>query len=885
MVATIDGDLYFRHPSMAEEGQQDSEDGSGLHSPVFETQFPRNECELLPLNAKPNSCIFLICPYLLPCLNNKARYQVNIEDAAHFLATHFDYTATLIQPIQPPLIDTTLETPSPNHVNFFPDYSVPPRSNHLEIEYAHQSSANSRPSQVASSSGGEPFNFPYSSSEQRSPSRQTHDPSLTRPSGRAPMYGHQALTPVSPSESSTAPALNRSPNQREVSTVVIACRQCRKIRCDSARPVCTNCHRRKNICEYDTAPKRRGPDKRPGTRRRSCKKRPVDGSTPPPSKRKKTARESPTKDAVPPPIKASMSDKSRSSTVTAAKLGQDVHRDQENVHPNLTTDNTAIKNDLGPNYPSSLGYDPTHYKAPYPQPVDINLLRTADKMAHLKFPPPLSSIMETEQINWWNLNLFSVEDVADNAKYLFSDTGHVLSFLNIDFFLETLRDAERRVSIRPPLVYSILAMALLMKSSEAEFGVEGRNQALILRESAQSALEMSYKSGWVDAMLAEAALILTLFEMSIHPQYNPDRIKKALELLDNIIRHLGLTTIDSSDHDVNIYPRGDVPAVSTPGPDDPDRRCTCIPLDALNPPDPVTSWSYPPPWDSSWTPAQIRDEECRRICWCALSLVANYNAQCVAFGYERPALFLNDCSNFALLFPGEVVDRASPTYRSADSQSQKESVWALYCRSMLLWNYSNYLSEQLDPSETVIENAQESWNETLAIEDSLNMHVCNLDTALIYTTREFIYNARINITQVFRRLQNLPTDRLLNRRQAQDWLYYQDQVMKRVKLSIQDITDPRGHQLTRRPFQATCCLLLFHHDPGLVAALDLAKSFVIPLDVMNILWPCTLQQQHCDILRQQLIDACTSAGMEPPLDPEYSIPPALQTISTQSFTT
>lgn len=55
------------------------------------------------------------------------------------------------------------------------------------------------------------------------------------------------------------------------------CSRARKIRCDSTRPGCDNCARRSSQCEYDAVPKRRGPDKRPGTRRRSCKKRPVDG--------------------------------------------------------------------------------------------------------------------------------------------------------------------------------------------------------------------------------------------------------------------------------------------------------------------------------------------------------------------------------------------------------------------------------------------------------------------------------------------------------------------------------------------------------------------------------------------------------------------------------
>ena len=66
----------------------------------------------------------------------------------------------------------------------------------------------------------------------------------------------------------------------------------RKIRCDSTRPGCDNCARRSSQCEYDAVPKRRGPDKRPGTRRRSCKKRPAEGEdTPAARKRRRTETE------------------------------------------------------------------------------------------------------------------------------------------------------------------------------------------------------------------------------------------------------------------------------------------------------------------------------------------------------------------------------------------------------------------------------------------------------------------------------------------------------------------------------------------------------------------------------------------------------------------
>jgi hypothetical protein len=49
----------------------------------------------------------------------------------------------------------------------------------------------------------------------------------------------------------------------------------RKIRCDGAKPTCHNCGRRStsggSTCSYDSAPKRRGPDKTPGARQRTAR--------------------------------------------------------------------------------------------------------------------------------------------------------------------------------------------------------------------------------------------------------------------------------------------------------------------------------------------------------------------------------------------------------------------------------------------------------------------------------------------------------------------------------------------------------------------------------------------------------------------------------------
>jgi hypothetical protein len=101
---------------------------------------------------------------------------------------------------------------------------------------------------------------------------------------------------------------------------------------------------------------------------------------------------------------------------------------------------------------------------------------------------------------------------------------------------------------------------------------------------------------------------------------------------------------------------------------------------------------------------------------------------------------------YAILFPGELSDRISPAYCSPKSPSPKESVWALFCRTLLLWNFCNRLLKRPGTStrgqqqmEYEAEALQESWNEAQAIQDSLDMHECNYETAITYLCQEYIY--------------------------------------------------------------------------------------------------------------------------------------------------
>jgi len=80
-----------------------------------------------------------------------------------------------------------------------------------------------------------------------------------------------------------------------------------------------------------------------------------------------------------------------------------------------------------------------------------------------------------------------------------------------------------------------------------------------------------------------------------------------------------------------------------------DRKCSCLPPDSIDPPNPYHNHPYHLPWDSSWSPEEIHDEEIRRLCWSALTLVSEYVARCEAFNEEPPAFYLADPTNVRIL--------------------------------------------------------------------------------------------------------------------------------------------------------------------------------------------------------------------------------------------
>ncbi|CAK5282641.1 unnamed protein product [Mycena citricolor] len=657
--------------------------------------------------------------------------------------------------------------------------------------------------------------------------------------------------------------------------VVIACGPCRgrKIRCDSNRPTCYNCVRRKNVCIYDSAPRRRGPDKHPGTRQRSCKKRPVDGSLPPPKKPKvspadeaNAAMRSAAPHASAPSTSFLAPPPPRPPPPPPSQLRISTDLQPYSRSSSLSSQSQLFSPRQASSRTSSSVRDPRS-QSPAPAPHAFFPSPSAPAPS-VQLPAPSVPGLERDQRRWWNefLDIYPLNQIVDDLSYLFADAGHWLCFVNATVYIDYLWHPESRLKMQPAFVLAGLALAELMRASDVERGAGGRGWAGCLRDHAQSALAlaMSARVESLDPSLAEAALILVLYETSAHPLYHPDRVAAALQVLDQLLLAISAFTVDSGEGGAAKFAENAVPIV--PGSA---AAAPCSSDHALR-------------WDPTWSPPDMWKESARRLTWSALSLATSYLVQCVAFDREVPALEMTNPANYALLFPGEISDRS------------KESPWALYCRSLLLWNFLVRLLAQAPIDADAL---HETWNETLAVQDSLEAHSCHSETSISYLCQEYIHNIRTSVAGAIRRsaipslaslkpsqkahrMNGFSRDPPFNRSQTAEWggaVEYQSRVIALVKSATFQLSGPQGYPLTRRPFQVSwflnqlhLCLQILTHDPHFLGAMQLGKDLLGVVEVLNALWPCKLNSDQARALRSQLTQMAVRAGLSSPLPPSYA---------------
>jgi len=229
-VPSINADLYNSFPpGMIDDGPQSSEDGSGLHSPVFGGHY----------STHGDSCKLLSRLQFSPTSANNVRYQtdpLDVQHSASIMAPTYDYGHSHALSQQPPILDSALELPSTSarHSTFSHQYPVHPARNHL-LDFPVQSPISSRmPSGVHSQQSMYTSRYDPTS-ERRLPGGPSHDHSpYARPPGPSAMLpmdagDHRtAVVSATRAESLQSAPQSSSPgtqSRKETSGVVIACRQ------------------------------------------------------------------------------------------------------------------------------------------------------------------------------------------------------------------------------------------------------------------------------------------------------------------------------------------------------------------------------------------------------------------------------------------------------------------------------------------------------------------------------------------------------------------------------------------------------------------------------------------------------------------------------------
>ena len=159
-------------------------------------------------------------------------------------------------------------------------------------------------------------------------------------------------------------------------------------------------------------------------------------------------------------------------------------------------------------------------------------------------------------------------------------------------------------------------------------------------------------------------------------------------------------------------------------------------------------------WPDHWTPTETKREEDRRLCWSALALIfnvceftqcftgipfdlfvtrqENVSAACSFFTtiFDRSSA-LTIISQYALFFPGEYLCKTAVF----KPHKPKESIWALHCRTNLLWVACHRLKASVK-GNSGHRLVREAWKELEEIEAAHSWHTCLPANGLMFIGRE-----------------------------------------------------------------------------------------------------------------------------------------------------
>ncbi|KAF9519724.1 hypothetical protein BS47DRAFT_1312356 [Hydnum rufescens UP504] len=507
------------------------------------------------------------------------------------------------------------------------------------------------------------------------------------------------------------------------------------------------------------------------------------------------------------------------------------------------------------------------------------------------------SVEFTRQTWWQSLTRYyggprahATRRITEDLSHLFRVSNYFLSFINVPLFFSTLHHPGQREHVQPSLVLAMLALSTLIQSGDLGLGQKAILRALELRDLAQSHFDMSLSSGWVSPGLAQAAMLLVLFEASCHPAYSESRAHSTLFLLDSLILGLGLLELDKEEYNVTALNPNSVASLFGPLSDHIDQAaigqgttnqgCSCLDLQLSNT-SPSSKkitpfWGTCPGWSEEWDVVEIRREEQRRLVWNAHALASGHLSFYDSVDRTSLNLSIAKAWNFKVFFPGE---KLFGTPQMQDDLTAKHSIWALQSRCYML--YTSCFSVHHDASISEYDKGQfavQAWLESEQIEKMLNTHTCNIERAFLYFGRQVLFHSRNLVTSQYSRYVPHPNigDPHFNRDKAVLWLSHQQRVVQNFLPALPRVAGPKDNMLASRPYftfwfhdQLARYLNIWRQDPTLHIALHLCVTLLRPVEYLMTLFPSNYPRQRYEVLHQRLVDACIFAGIPPPPPPSY----------------
>ncbi|KAI0655926.1 hypothetical protein C8Q70DRAFT_1016334 [Cubamyces menziesii] len=283
------------------------------------------------------------------------------------------------------------------------------------------------------------------------------------------------------------------------------------------------------------------------------------------------------------------------------------------------------------------------------------------------------------------------------------------------------------------------------------------------------------------------------------------------------------------------------------------------------------SWSTTLMWPINLTEAEFKKEECRRLVWASVMMVASLNAYASVTPDGVTAtgrMFVKEHESFALLTPSETLVQTGVPLEADD-------VWSLSLRSMLLLH--SCLRVRASPLMSGAQRAEfavRAWLEIDDLERRMQRHTCNLSSNYGFQSEEMLFSLRICVSYEFQRfIPQITTsgNALFYRDKAEGWLRHLDETVREVWKAMQASFNGNSELDHRKSLfifwymsGIKKCIILWKADPTLYHALTSACQSAEHLEHFLLYWPSDRVRHIWQGIRYELVKCCIEAGVPPP---------------------